>query len=128
MINLIILSIIASVSFGKTEKVFKVGAVDITVYDYPAQRITMSEKCDKLRQDKFCPKIEFLKNLHDATKKANLTSEAGGANPGSIICTSVLKGIVVVGVDPNQNENSFCKLPSGLYIDSGTLTYYSKKQ
>ena len=59
-------------------------------------------------------------------KNAKL-QHVGGTNPGSTICTEVLKGIVVVGVDSRNNENSFCRLPSGIYVDSGTLTYYSKQ-
>ena len=109
------------------ESTFTVGQQKITIYNYPEQRISISEKCDKISRNDFCTNIEFLKDLGKNTKKAKLPVSTGGANPASAICNSVLNGIVIVAVDTDRNENSFCKLPSGIYIDSGTLTYYSKQ-
>ena len=110
-----------------TETVFTVGKEKFTVYNYDEQRLGTSEKCDGVAKNRFCPNLEFLKDLSKNTKAAKLPQSTGGANPASAICNSVLKGIVVVGVDPKGNENSFCKMPTGIYIDSGTLIYYSKQ-
>ena len=110
-----------------SETKFTVGQQKLTIYNYDEQRIGSSEKCDSVTKNKFCASLEFLKDLGKNTKAAKLPQSTGGANPGSAICNSVLKGIVIVGVDPNGNENSFCKMPSGIYVDSGTLVYYSKQ-
>ena len=111
---------------SETESHFSIGDKKIVIYNYKDQRISISEKCDSLAKEKFCTNINFLKDLNKKIKNAKL-QHVGGTNPGSTICTEVLKGIVVVGVDSRNNENSFCRLPSGIYVDSGTLTYYSKQ-
>ncbi len=44
------------------------------------------------------------------------------------MCEQQFGGVVIVGVDKvNQNENSFCKMPDGSIIDSGTVMFYGLK-
>jgi putative hemolysin len=107
------------------EEIFTIANKKITFTHYPEERITISEKCASLEKNVFCKNIDFLKTLHDQKLATNLEIAPGGANPGAVVCNQVLKGIVVMGVDEKGNENSFCKMPDGLLIDSGTLTYYS---
>jgi putative hemolysin len=107
------------------EKIFSIGTKKTTFHHYEDKRITSTEKCESLKKEVFCKKLVFLKDLYDQTQAAKIQPREGGANPGSIVCNQVLKGIVVMGVDEKGNENSFCKTPDGLLIDSGTLTYYS---
>jgi hypothetical protein len=118
---------ISAIAAGTSESVFTIGEQKTTIYNYKEQRVSVSEKCDEILKGHFCENLKFLKDLSGKMKGAKLEKNTGGINPGSNICTSVLEGIVVMGVDPQKNENSFCKLPSGLLIDSGTLTYYSKQ-
>ena len=127
MILISLFFLLAAQAGQPTESIFTVGQQKITIYNYPEQRISVSEKCDKISRNDYCKSLEFLKDLGNNTKKAKLPVSTGGANPASAICNSVLNGIVIVAVDADRNENSFCKLPSGIYIDSGTLTYYSKQ-
>lgn len=123
----LLLTLSVESAYANSEKVFAVGSQKIVFYHYDEARLTISEKCDEIKKGLFCEKIKFLKNLKDDYKKVDIKQSGGGANSGSQICYAILKGIIVVGVDENKNENSFCKMQNGLLIDSGTLTYYSIK-
>jgi hypothetical protein len=128
MIRTILLIILAPLLSLATDPTFKIHGKEVKFYDYKDYRITTSQKCDSLsKQNKFCKELEFLLTLKEKVKDANLGPNQGGMNPGSRICSDVLKGIVVMGIDKDKNENSFCKLKSNLYIDSGTLAYYYLK-
>lgn len=103
---------------------FKIAGKKIEFFQYDEMRVTISKKCEDLNQKKLCKDLEFLNDI--SLSKAGITG-TGTRNPGSTICTKLLGGRVVFGRDSENNENSFCHLKDGTYIDSGTLTYYAMK-
>ncbi len=122
--------IIFLISFGfadaKTENVssFKILEEQVKFYNYPNMRLTISQSCDLAEKGKFCPSLDFLKTL--SLKKYDLEKE-GEQNPASLLCKKTLNGNVYIGIDKDNNENSFCRLKDNSYVDGGTLTYYANK-
>jgi len=103
---------------------FRIEGKKIDFFDYDEMRVTVSKECKDLHKKKFCKDLEFLNDI--SFSKAGIKG-TGVSNPGSTICTKLLNGRVVFGRDLDNNENSFCRLKDGTYIDSGTLTYYAMK-
>ncbi len=103
---------------------YKIGNDIVSIYNYEDSRIMTSEKCDSLKDQKLCPSIKFLEDI--TLKKAGIKG-IGDITAGPTICKKLLKGTVFIAINvKNKNENSFCKLKN-LYIDHGTLVYYSAK-
>jgi hypothetical protein len=127
MIFQLLLIGILNLAWSNEITAFTVGTKKVQFYHYPEQRITVSKKCDQIPKGQFCDEIAFLPNLKTMTEKAKLGPNRGGMNPGSRVCSEVLKGLVLMGLDEKKNENSFCQLKNDLLIDTGTLTYYSMK-
>ena len=50
----------------------------------------------------------------------------GGANPGAIICLK-LGGRVVLSVDRDRNENSYCQFKDGSLAASGSIAFHARK-
>lgn len=126
MISLLIsVFLFSTSSYGQTDTtLFKISGESLKFYNYPELRITVSKPCDEASKNNLCKDLEFLKII--TLSQAGLKG-TGGINPASVICKKLLKGNVVIGFDPNNNENSFCRLKDNFYIDSGTLTYYALK-
>ena len=123
---LIIFTFFFSIAYAKTENVssFKLLEEQVKFYNYPNMRLTISQPCDLAEQDKLCTNLDFLKTL--SLKKYDLEKE-GEQNPASLLCKKTLDGNVYIGIDKDNNENSFCRLKDNSYIDGGTLTYYANK-
>lgn len=84
----------------------------------------MSKPCSSAKNGKLCANLDFLNTV---SYKATGRVGTGNGNPGSTVCKVLLKGTVFIGEDEEKNQNSFCLLKDDLYIDNGTLTYYSQK-
>lgn len=121
-----ILLTVSQVSFANSETVstFKIKEENVKFYNYPNLRLTISTPCRSASAGKLCPNLSFLNSV--SVKKLG---EAGTAeqNPSSIICTKTLNGRVYIGLDKDNNENSFCLLPDNSYIDGGTIAFYATK-
>ncbi len=102
---------------------FKVRGEKVKFYNYPSLRLTVSLPCKNAEKNKLCSELSFLNTI----TLIKIKSGAGSQNPGSLICNKLLQGKVYIGIDQNNNENSFCRIKDDLYIDSGTLTYYADK-
>lgn len=104
---------------------FKIVNQTIKFYNYPDLRLTTSASCPEAKdKGTLCKNLDFLNTV--SMKKLE-AEDVGNQNPSSFICKKYLNGKVLVGYDSNNNENSFCKLPDGLYVDGGTIAYYAHK-
>ena len=92
---------------------------DVDFVSDSGKHLTLSKQCLK-GAELFCLAFE-------STKKASLKSIygrlQGGVNPGAVICRGV-GGQVIVGVDSEKNENSFCLFSDRSLIDNGSLVYF----
>lgn len=121
--NFLLVLFISEFCLASETSTFQLLGKPVKFFNYPEQHITVSKSCDLLKtKNEFCEDLKFLKTI--SLSKAGLQG-TGGVNASSIICSETLKGKVYVGFDENKNENSFCLLPSGFYIDGGTITYYA---
>ena len=118
MRKLILLSIFFALPAFATEA-FNIDGVRHTFSTNKEKRITINNVC---KTNKKCMALTTLKSLSMSAVAA--TDLSGGANPGPILCEQQAKGKVVMGLDPNGNQNSFCIFSDGSIIDNGTLTYY----
>ncbi|MFN8791433.1 MAG: hypothetical protein ACK5Y2_08270 [Bdellovibrionales bacterium] len=124
VLNLVALILTPLILQATGEELFQIDGKQVKFFRYEEMRISISKECKKLIDKKLCDNIDFLSNI--TLSKAGI-SGTGSTNPGSIICKKLLHGSVVIGRDNENNENSFCRLKDGTYIDSGTLTYYATK-
>ena len=86
-------------------------------------RVAVSSHC-RLNDKNSCI---ALKKLDEASKsKVKSLDKGSTANPGTRIC-KFLEGKVVIGLDSEGNENSFCKFQDHSLIDCGTLSWYLRK-
>ena len=110
---------------SETVSVFKILNNKIKFYNYPDLRLTISKECREANLNgSLCKNLNFLNSV--SIKKLE-PDNIGNQNPSSVICKKYLNGKVILGYDGNKNENSFCKLPDGLYVDGGTISYYAHK-
>ncbi|HAR42241.1 MAG TPA: hypothetical protein DCS07_06370 [Bdellovibrionales bacterium] len=102
---------------------FRIGMRSIQFRNLPEQRILISQDCFK------SGKLSCL--AYSAVSKVSLKrfegESYGGMNPGSIACSKSASGSVVIGIDSQRNERSFCEFKDGSLIDTGTLNYYARK-
>ncbi len=119
-VTLLILSVSSAEEFTN----YKIREENIKFFSYPGLRLTLSKPCKLAEKSKLCSNLDFLHTI--TLKKAGLDG-TGGQNPSSIICKKLLDGKIYIGIDKDNNENSFCRLADGTYIDGGTLTYYAEK-
>lgn len=82
----------------------------------------ISKNCQKK-----CEALEATKLIHK--KILQRSSLSGGKNPGSVIC-KIIGGEVLIGLDKNKNQNTFCffKKDESL-ISSGSISaiFYNLK-
>lgn len=103
--------------------IFKISEKNIKFYNYPKLKLTVSKPCEIAEAGKLCDYLSFLNKI-----SLNATGlKIGGLNPASVICEKTLQGKVHIGIDTNNNENSFCYLKDGFYIDGGTINFYAEK-
>ena len=77
----------------------------------------ISKGCEELQEK--CLAYKNLKKKSDV----HLSEEerSGGKNPGAVMCSNKLKGEVLVLLDSNRNENSFCKFSDGSLLSVNAL-------
>lgn len=101
---------------------FEIGGKTTDFYQYDNLRLMSNIKCDKAQIGKLCKEFEFLKTLKN--KEIKNYKDALTGSVGSDVCTSGLKGTLIVGHNKiSKSQNSFCKIDN-LIIDIGTITYY----
>lgn len=45
----------------------------------------------------------------------------GGKNPAAVRCKHFMEGTVIIGVDKEGNEQSFCKFSDGSYLNNSSI-------
>jgi len=101
---------------------YYLGKEEIPFISVPLERLTISANC-RVGGEWNCKAWEELQRLNG--KKTKAVSHQG-SSPGSYICEKAAHGKVVIVVDKDRNERSFCKFPDRSYVDIGTLWFYSK--
>jgi hypothetical protein len=105
------------------EPSFELGGKKVDFYRDEEKHLTISKSCIKSGGKFACQAYSALSKI----SLSSLSHKGGGANPGARICTSQLKGEVVIGRDSQGNENSFCRLDDGSLVSSGTLMFYGRE-
>lgn len=68
------------------------------------------DSCEALVKGKEAGKIQVPSDL--------LT---GGKNPAAVKCKHFMEGTVIIGVDKEGNEQSFCKFSDGSYLNNSSI-------
>jgi hypothetical protein len=89
-----------------------------TVFRFDSVRRTLvDERCATQG-----PKCMALRKLPEANlSRLSDDDRDGGKNPGGGLCKKVLGGTVVMGLDADKNQSSFCLFSDGSLIDCGSL-------
>ena len=85
--------------------------------DRKKDNLLISKNCF-LRKKPFLKKqcINKIQTIKSLQKK--IPKKRGGVNPGALICKNSLKGTVLLGIDINGNERSFCQIDKNIIIDN----------
>ena len=123
---ILVLLSVSQITFAKAEDVstFKIREEKVKFYNYPDMHLTVSTPCSAAAKGKLCSNLQFLKSV--SVKKLG-EAAVNEQNPSSVICSKTLNGKIYIGLDKDNNENSFCQLPNNSYIDVGTISYYANK-
>ncbi len=103
---------------------FRIGDHWVVFLRNPAQHFTISATCSRKNGQLGCDAYAALKKVSMKTLAGEL---AGGVEPGAVMCVKALAGKVVLGVDRQRNENSFCQLRDGSMVSLGGLAYHARK-
>ncbi len=87
------------------------------------QSITISASCVESGKMKDCQARKAL----DIVKLSLLEKDYLGRNPGAMLCSNQLGGLVVWAKDKTGNERTFCKFKDSSLIGSGSLFFYGNK-
>jgi hypothetical protein len=110
-------------SFANDNQTFTINGKMINFHNEKELQITASEKC--IKKNNKCSNFSFLDKLSHKKLQINTNNSE---RLRVEICSLQLNGIVSIGTDNTENQNSFCFLKDkNLYIDIGTLNYYAKK-
>ncbi|HAZ14992.1 MAG TPA: hypothetical protein DCY86_19555 [Bdellovibrionales bacterium] len=69
---------------------------------------------------------EALDKLALAYKNGLENHLKGGANPGAVICKESMKGLVVLGTDSKENQQTFCQFQDGSLVDTAAVHFHAK--
>jgi hypothetical protein len=120
--NPIILGVLVFTISGKPVKVDQLKLETQTQIQTQAQdkdSPTLWVHCPKKKTSSDCV---ALNKLERATLKGIPASRfQGGKNPGSVVCSDVLRGEVQIGTDPQGDEQSFCVFNDGSLVSTGSL-------
>lgn len=97
-----------------------------SVFSFGKNRLEFTER-DGVILSKSClePESNRLKcDVLDKIKKASLKTlkrTFGGQNPGAVACETQLGGIIVLGVDDEGNELTFCRFEDGSLVSTSSI-------
>ena len=121
--NLLLILFFTGFNVEAQEKLsFKIKKESVIFYSFSDNRITISKNCVKKKKIQPCMAYKALQA--SSFQLFNEEELRGGANPGAVICKA-LKGKIIIGVDEDSNENSFCMFEDKSIIDNGSLDYYA---
>ena len=64
--------------------------------------------------DKSC--LAYKAYLSSKNKNPSVDDLAGGKNPLAVKCKKIMKGKVLIGLDKNRGEQSFCTFPDDSFL------------
>lgn len=130
--NLFILSSAYSneTNLDYTYESWRINEQFIQFHKYNKEFILVSSKCQENFNTTDFSKSNCLalKSLSKTSfKKLSSYSLKGGKNPGAVICSQVLNGNVVYGLNRYQDQKTFCLFSDDSYISTEALMIYGIK-
>ena len=107
------------------ESVWKIDDKAIQLFEDKEKHWVISKSCRSEQGVLNCDAVRAARKA-SLSKAAGPHSQDGGANPGARVCETV-GGEVVIAVDQDRNERSFCRFGDQSLIESGSLHYHAMR-
>ncbi len=98
----------ANVAFGKNFVIYSFGELKVVFHQVNGEWVNKS--C----RDENCLALKMARLFKDAPLAPS--DLMGGKNPRAIKCKLVMKGKVIIGLDKNRNQQSFCKFSDDSFL------------
>ncbi len=108
MKHFILLLLILRTADAKPEMIYRFG--NMSMLFHSVEGIVVNRSCEAST----CLALEQAKRHQEAELSADLL--LGGKNPSAVRCKELMGGKVLIGVDMEGNEQSFCVFKDGSYL------------
>lgn len=124
MLVFLFFSISNVISAKDRKKIFTFANRKVAFIDLPGKSLLISADClTKTKKIKCLAYDRLMKS-----KPGEINQRTIDMHPGAFICREKVKGKVIVGMDKDGNQNSFCQFKDGSIVDNGSLFHYSIKR
>lgn len=102
-----LIALLMPIAFATDEAVYRMAGKEYA-FQRTANGDLISKECKDCMASKLKPKYARVKIT-------------GGMNPGAVLCKKALKSEVVIGVDKEGNQQSFCLFKDKSMVSTGSL-------